>query len=94
MELIQKQVENVKYQQALTRVNTRVDELNEGWVPEFEEDVFVIFYDADDDEYKESSHPAYCNYATPFEVMFDCGVVDKIIKEHKEDLDIIFNYHK
>ena len=84
---------NFKYKQALTRVNSRIEELNKLSNSKCDLDFgYHIYYDFDDEKYLIDFIPG--KILSLLIASRDRFISQKIIKEHKEDLDIIFNYHK
>ena len=78
--------------EAIIRVNDAIDELNEGWVPDWNDDkdtkccIYYDFYSKcfDYNFYYLDNFGAILNY------MQSKYIVEKIIKEHEKDLQLIF----
>ena len=78
---------------AIVRVNDRIDELNNGWVANWrdkEESKYTIFYDNSADIYSIYSN-ALTKDCLILSDMATEEIAKQIIKEMKNDLDLIFN---
>lgn len=89
----QEEVEKALERQiAIIRVNDRIDELNEGWEPEWSRDTLQIKFYIESDSYgnfgaswdKSSTRPMVLNYCKSDEV------AEQIIEECEADLKVIF----
>ena len=83
-----------RYLNALTRVNNRIEELNDGWVPdEVRIETWYPDYWTHWNQWNPCKHQEFMVFSI-FKPSHSSDVVMQVIKEHKEDLDIIFNHHK
>ena len=80
-------------QLATVRVNDAIDELNEGWAPDwrdFRELKYYIGYNLQDKRFGTGSWYYYLKPHT-INSMKSKEIAEQIIKEHEEDLKLIFN---
>ena len=78
---------------AIVRINKRIDELNNWWIPDWEyycQYKYNISYDIDDKYYWVDS-AMYKKRGIIIKFMKTEEIAEEIIKEYKNDLDIIFD---
>ncbi len=78
-------------QLAIVRVNRRIDELNEGWTPDWStscSEKYYIIFDGSDGTLGTSVYN-YTQFPTVVTVCKTSAVVSKVISEHESDLLLI-----